>query len=74
MVDWFNLKNRATNTMQVTFPKDEGDEGDSKKEEPKWVTEFCNDQTANYIIQRCEILTEAGRYLDTEAIQKEFDY
>ena len=60
--------------MKVTFPKDDGDEGASKEEEPKWVEEFCNKQTVNYIIHRCELLTEAGRYLDTEAIQKEFDY
>ena len=74
MVDWFNLKNRATNTMKVTFPKDDGDEGGTEAVEPKWLTQFYKDHAVTYIVKRCDFLMEAGRYLDTEAIHKEFDY
>ena len=57
--------------MKATFPKDEG--GDSASEyEPKWITDFCEDRAKSYIIQRCNLLMESGRYKDTEAIQKEF--
>lgn len=60
--------------MEVTFPKDEGDEWARDNKEPKWLREFCNDHAEKYIIQRCDLLMEAGRYRDTEAIQNEFDY
>ena len=60
--------------MKATFPKDEGDEGASEINEPKWITDFCEDRAKSYIIQRCNLLMESGRYKDTEAIQKEFYY
>tara|TARA_Y100000766_G_C18539560_1_gene427598 strand:+ start:105 stop:287 length:183 start_codon:yes stop_codon:yes gene_type:complete len=60
--------------MEVIFPKDEGNEGARDNKEPKWLREFCNDHAEKYIIQRCDLLMEAGRYKDTEAIQNEFDY
>ena len=60
--------------MKVTFPKDDGDEGGTEAVEPKWITEFCKDHAVSYIVQRCHLLMESGRYRDTEAIHKEFDY
>ena len=60
--------------MEATFPKDEGDEWARDTKEPKWLREFYNDHAVKYIIQRCDLLMEAGRYRDTEAIQNEFDY
>ena len=57
--------------MKVNSPRDEGSQGD---DDPKWLQDFCNDNAKEYILNRCELLMQEGRYRDTEAIQMEFDF
>ena len=60
--------------MMITYPKGSEGQSDDSKKEPKWMTDFYDDQAKRYIIKRCDLLMKSGRRRDTEEIQSELDF